>query len=160
LQPEAAAAMGAVAEVALREAARREAAEAVQCEAAEAVQFEAVEAAEVSASAAAEAAGPAGFGRLWAGSLSADNGRTQADENTIIHDVRFTPESGHFAVYSRCPLSAKSGHSSLRSRALAYSLNGYHVVSRQWAANALERKIADRFDCYVLLDCHQDARTN
>jgi hypothetical protein len=56
-----------------------------------------------------------------------------------------------------CLLRAKSGH---HSRALAYSLNGYDVVSRQRAANALEGKIADRFDCYVLLDCHQDARTN
>ena len=40
------------------------------------------------AAAAAEAAGLAGFGRLWAGSLSANNGRTQGDENTIILDVR------------------------------------------------------------------------
>jgi hypothetical protein len=88
LQPEAAAAMVAVAEVARREVARCEAAEAVQCEAAEAVQCEAAEAVEAAA-AAAEAAGPAGFGLLWAGSLSANNGRTQADENTIILDVRF-----------------------------------------------------------------------
>src|SRR6187399_28694 len=35
-----------------------------------------------------------------------------------------------------------------------------HVVSRQRAANALECKIADRFNYYVLLDCHQDARAN
>ena len=83
MQPEAAAAMVAVAEVA-----RREAAEAAQCEAAEAVQFEAAEVVEAAAAAAAaEAAGPAGFGRLWAGSLSANNGRTQGDENTIILDA-------------------------------------------------------------------------
>jgi hypothetical protein len=83
--------MVAVAEVARREVARCEAAEAVQCEAAEAVQCEAAEAVEAveAAAAAAEAAGPAGFGLLWAGSLSANNGRTQADENTIILDVRF-----------------------------------------------------------------------
>ena len=72
--------------VAVAEVARREAAEAAQCEAAEAVQFEAAEVVEAAA-AAAEAAGPAGFGRLWAGSLSANNGRTQGDENTIILDA-------------------------------------------------------------------------
>ena len=85
--------MVAVAEVARCEVARREAAEAAQCEAAEAVQFEAAEVVEAAA-AAAEAAGPAGFGRLWAGSLSANNGRTQGDENTIIRDIRIGSKAG------------------------------------------------------------------
>ena len=63
---------------------QHEAAEAVQCEAAEAVQYEAAEAvqwyeaAEAAAAAAEAAAGeaggdPAGYGRHWAGSLSANN---------------------------------------------------------------------------------------
>ena len=56
------------------------AAEAAAAEAAEAAQYEA---AEVAAAEAAEAAraGPAGFGRLWAGSLSANKrGRTRASQ--------------------------------------------------------------------------------
>ena len=85
----------AAAEVARCEVARREAAEAVQREAAEAVQFGAAEAVEAAAAvAAAEAADPAGFGRLWAGSLSANNGRTQPDENTIVRDIRIGSKAG------------------------------------------------------------------
>src|SRR5262245_26335916 len=37
---------------------------------------------------------------------------------------------------------------------------GPHIVGRQRAANALECKIADWFNCYVLLDCHQDTGAN
>ena len=143
--------MVAVAEVARREVARREAAEAVQCEAAEAVQFEAAEAVEAAAAAAAaEAAGPAGFGRLWAGSLSANNGRTQGDENTIILDVRFGSKadmaashldvrcysnSGHVQRTSRCPLCANSGHSHRFGPRRCYSMTS-SAIEKTLGGNA------------------------
>jgi len=86
-----------------------EAAGAAQHEAAEVAQwYEAAEAAE----AAAEVAGPAGLGRLWAGSLSANNGRTQADENTIIGDVRFGSKADMTAMKSARPSSSHSMTSS------------------------------------------------
>src|SRR5262245_61105175 len=44
--------------------------------------------------------------------------------------------------------------------ALTCGLSVEHVVSRQRAANALERKIADWFNRYVLLDGHQHTRTD
>src|SRR5512139_2667891 len=43
---------------------------------------------------------------------------------------------------------------------LICGLSVQHIVSRQWAANALECKIADWFNRYLLLDCHQDTRAN
>ena len=76
---------------------QHEAAEAVQCEAAEAVQYEAAEAVqwyEAAEAAAAEAAAgeaggdPAGYGRHWAGSLSANNryvsSTSQGDSDQMI----------------------------------------------------------------------------
>jgi len=97
------------------EAAQHEAAGAAQHEAAEvAPWYEAAEAAEAAevAAAAAEVAGPAGLGRLWAGSLSANNGRTQADENTIIGDVRFGSKADMTAMKSARPSSSHSMTSS------------------------------------------------
>jgi len=35
---------------------------------------------------------------------------SKADIGANVADVRFTPESGHFRIRLRCPLSAKSGH--------------------------------------------------
>src|SRR5262249_15403838 len=58
------------------------------------------------------------------------------------------------------PLRANRGHRSSPSERLICSLSGQHVVSRQRAANPLERKIADRFNCYVLFDGHQDTRAD
>jgi len=92
-----------------------EAAGAAQHEAAEvAPWYEAAEAAEAAevAAAAAEVAGPAGLGRLWAGSLSANNGRTQADENTIIGDVRFGSKADMTAMKSARPSCSHSMTSS------------------------------------------------
>ncbi len=42
----------------------------------------------------------------------------KADIPIVAADVRFTPESGHFAVHLPCPLWANSGHQALfRTRA-------------------------------------------
>src|SRR5262249_61218488 len=37
---------------------------------------------------------------------------SQADIGASLHNVRFTPKSGHQLSVLRCPLSAKSGHCS------------------------------------------------
>ena len=58
----------------------------------------------------AEVAGPAGFGRLWAGSLSANNGRTQGDENTIILDVRFGSKADMCSALGDVRFTSNSGH--------------------------------------------------
>jgi len=38
---------------------------------------------------------------------------SQADISACVGHVRFTPESGHTAGCTKCPLSAKSGHQSI-----------------------------------------------
>src|SRR5262245_54135781 len=47
-----------------------------------------------------------------------------------------------------------------RPQALICSLTVEDVVSRQRAANALKCKIADRFNRYILLHCHQNTGAN
>src|SRR6516225_11607945 len=48
----------------------------------------------------------------------------------------------------------------MSAHALIRSLSSHHVISRHRATNALEFKIADRFDRYVLLDGHQHTGTD
>ena len=56
-----------------------------------------------------------------------------------------------------CLLCANSEHQSQKRARLICSLSGQHVVSRQRAANALKCKIANWFNRYILLNCHQHA---
>src|SRR5215471_14537535 len=69
----------------------------------------------------------------------------KADMCSALADVRFGP---------------KADIEPFRPQALICSLTVEDVVSRQRAANALKCKIADRFNRYILLDCHQHTRAN
>src|SRR6478752_6904085 len=69
----------------------------------------------------------------------------KADMCGATRDIRYGPKAD---MKSFCPCAS------------ICSLSLQHIVSRQRAANALECKIADRLDRYVLLNCHQDTGAN
>ena len=53
------------------------------------------------------------IGTCGAGGSSNVRFGSKADMGLPLTDVRFTPKSGHCSARQRCPLSAKSGHSSI-----------------------------------------------